>query len=152
MVWNLADSFVVNVTFDSGQSWAHSSVSSMSLTEKARLLKHEQGHYEIVAILARDMFIEMMALKNADLSSSAAVVQDVRDIMARFQGVAQPLQNLYDSTPQTNHSRNIPKQLNWDGYLNTALTQMRVPAVTAPDGATYKVPLLDVLASNGIRV
>jgi hypothetical protein len=116
------------------------------------LLKHEQGHYEIVALLARDMFIEMMQLKSAGLATSAAVGQQVRAILGRYQRVAQPLQDLYDSNAQTNNGKRSAKQLLWDGYLRTAFTQTRVPAITAPDGATYKVPLLDVLATNGIRI
>ncbi len=151
-VWNLADTLIVNITFDSSRSWVLSSVRTKPATEQTRLLKHEQGHYEIVALLARDMFIEMMQLKNARMSSSNDVATAIRGILARYQGIAQPLQDLYDSFAQTNHGRTSGKQTLWDGYLNTALTRARVPAMTAPDGKTYKVPLLEVLSNNGISV
>ena len=43
-------------------------------------------------------------------------------------------------------------QAKWEGYVNTPFTQERTPAVTAPDGAIYKVPLADVLRSAGHKV
>jgi hypothetical protein len=36
-------------------------------------------------------------------------------------------------------------QQRWEGYFNKAFTDERTPQVTAPDGATYKVRLVDVV-------
>ncbi len=149
-VWNLADTLTVNITFDSARSWVLSSVRSMPTADQARLLKHEQGHYEIVALLARDMFIEMMQLKNARMARSADVGTAVTTIFNRYRSVAQPIQDKYDSATETNHGQNTAKQTSWNGYFNTAFTQARTPLMTAPDGATYKVELLTILRNAGM--
>ena len=58
---------------------------------------------------------------------------------------SQAIHDKYDSAQETNHGRNASQQRSWDGYIQTAFTQQRTPVVRAPDGATYKVRLLDVL-------
>jgi len=59
--------------------------------------------------------------------------------------VIQPIHDKYDHRLETNHGRNAPAQRAWNGYLQRAFTSLRVPLVRAPDGATYKIRLLDVL-------
>lgn len=150
--WQLADTLVVEITFDRSASWVLTSVASKSQAEQDKLLNHEQGHYNIVALLARDMFIEMMQLKGVRLSSSAAVSNEVQAIHKRYKDAAQPVQDKYDSKKQTDHGRDAAQQAKWDGYIKTAFTQLRSPAMSAPDGTPYKVELLDVLKQNGITV
>ena len=150
--WQLADTITVAITFDSSKSWVLSSVKGMDQATKDTLLIHEQGHYDLVALLARDMFIELMQLKVARLSSSSVVAQEVQAIHSRYGNIAQPLQDLYDSKTQTDHGRDKAKQTSWNGYINTAFTQHRVPAMSAPDGTAYKVELLSVLRQNGIPI
>lgn len=150
--WQLGDTVTVAVKFDSAQSWALPSVSGMSQTDKDALLKHEQGHYDLVALLARDCFIELMQLKGARLSSSSVVAQEVQSIHARYGALAQPLQDLYDGKTQTDHGRDKAKQTLWDGYISTAFSQVRVPAMSAPDGTSYKIELLALLRQNGIPI
>lgn len=150
--WQLADTITVAVAFDSLKSWVLSSVSSMSKTDQDALLKHEQGHYNLVALLARDMFIELMQLKAARLSSSTVVAQEVQAIHTRYGNLAQPLQDLYDSKAETDHGRDKTKQAKWDGYINSAFTTARVPAESAPDGTAYKIELLPLLRQNGLNI
>ncbi len=151
MSWQLADTITVAVTWDL-KSWALPSVASMPKADQDELLKHEQGHYNLVALLARDMFIEMMQLKGARLSSSLLVAQEVQAIHTRYANLSQPLQDLYDSKSETDHGKNKPKQSAWEGYINTAFTQVRTPAQSAPDGTTYKVELLPLLRQNGLKI
>lgn len=150
--WQLNDTITVAVTFDSAQSWVLSSVAAMSQQEKDRLLNHEQGHYNLAALLARDMFLEFMQLKAARLSSSGVVAQEVQAIQRRYDQIAQPLQDLYDSKTQTDHGKDTAKQKLWDGHMNTAFTQARVPNITAPDGTLYKEEILSVLRKNSIPI
>ena len=150
--WRLGNNVTVTIKFDSSISWVLPSVASLNDTQKASLLNHEQGHYNITALLARDMFIELMQLKGVRLSSSSVVVDQAKAIFARYQKIAQPLQDLYDSSSQTNHGKDNAKQLLWDGYINTAFTKARVPAVQAPDGKLYKEELLSILRTNKIPI
>lgn len=144
--WRLADSVTVDITFNETASWVKPSAKT------AALLDHERGHYKISALLARDMFIELMQLKNVRLPTSNDVSRQASAIFQRYRDVAQKVQNVYDSAAQTNHHRNTVKQNEWNGFFDTAFTTARVPAVHAPDGKLYKVELLDVLANNNISI
>lgn len=150
--WQLGDTVTVTIKFDSAKSWVLPLVSQMSQADKDALLKHEQGHYDLVALLARDCFIELMQLKGARLSSSAVVAQEVQSIHGRYGALAQPLQDLYDGKSQTDHGRDKAKQTVWDGFISTASSQTRVPAMSAPDGTSYKIEILDLLRQNGIPI
>lgn len=150
--WSLADSVLVSITFNSAKSWVLPSVKKETADEQARLLKHEQGHYDLVALLARDMFLEFMQLKNARLSSSSAVANEVRAVHSRYANIAQPLQDLYDSKSQTDHGRNQANQDKWNGYIKTAFTTERTPRIVAPDNKAYKLEILSVLRSAGVPI
>src|SRR4051812_34496816 len=50
----------VRVTLDRPKMWAVSSART------AELLRHEQGHYDIVALIARDLFAELTGWESSD--------------------------------------------------------------------------------------
>jgi len=150
--WQLNDTITIAITFDSAKSWKLPAVDSMSQTEKDKLLKHEQGHYNLVALLARDMFIELMQVKAVRSSTATGALKLCIDIQTRYNSISQPLQVLYDSKSETDHGRDAAKQTKWDGFINTAFTQARVPQISAPDGASYKEEILSVLRNNGISI
>lgn len=151
-LYRLKDTFRVDIVFDTSSSWVIPSVHNDSASEQARLLNHEQGHYDIAALIGRDFFIEMMALKEMRGSTAGDVTSAVRTLFANYPGKAQAIQDLYDADLQTNHGRNQQKQNDWDGFFQTAYTEERVPQVNAPDGKPYKKPLFEVLDDNGITI
>ena len=63
----------VEVKLDSGVTWVLAGVPTAS--NQAKVLKHEQGHYNIAGIAARDVERALKKLRNAD--SSAFRVRDV---------------------------------------------------------------------------
>jgi hypothetical protein len=150
--WQLNDSIVIDITIDSNKSWKLPSVDSMAQAEKDRLLKHEQGHYNLVALLARDMFIELMQVKAVRTAAPQDALKLCTDIQTRYANITQQLQDLYDNKAETDHFRNIPKQTKWDGFINTSFTKARASQMTAPDGTLYKEEILTVLRSNGITI
>ena len=150
--WQLSDSIVINITIVSAKSWKVPSVDSMSEAEKKKLLNHEQGHYNLVALLARDMFIELMQVKAVRTATPQDGVKLCTDIQNRYTNITQPLQDLYDSKTETDHGRAAAKQTKWDAFINTAFTKARVPQISAPDGKLYKEEILGVLRSNGIFI
>lgn len=152
MTWQLGDTITVAVTFDSANSWVSGSVSGLAQADKDALLKHEQGHYDLVALLARDMFIEMMQLKAESFSYSSEIGQKVTAIHTRYGNLAQPVQDLYDATAQTNNGKNKAKQIIWDGYINTAFTQVRASGGSTPGGTMYKAELIPLLKQNGLQI
>lgn len=144
----LADNVTVTIKLLRGQSWAKKQrINGWPQQAQADLLRHEQGHYDITALMGRDMFIELMALKTQTFRTLQALQSAVSAIAQRYR--PQAVHTKYDSNPETDHGRNAAEQRAWDGYIRTAFTQARSPAVHAPDGASYKITLLDVLRRAG---
>jgi hypothetical protein len=112
------------------------------------LLHHEQGHYDLVALFCRDMFIEVMALKQQSSPNPQAVLTAAQAIFQRFDGFIAAVHTSYDD--QTDHGNIAPQQQRWDGFIRNAFTLPRTPPMNAPDGTPYKVPLLDVLRQGGV--
>jgi hypothetical protein len=114
------------------------------------LLHHEQGHYDLVALFCRDMFIELMALKPQTFPNAQAVITAAQAIFARFDRLIANVHTPYDN--DTQHGTVAQQQTRWDGFISSAFTTPRNPAVNAPDGTAYKVPLSDVLTRGGVTV
>jgi predicted secreted Zn-dependent protease len=145
--FSLADNVKVNVRLDSAKSWVAAWVFNEPKQFQDDLLKHEQGHYDIAALLARDMFIEIMQLKGQTFGSKAALDAAVKAVVDKHR--SQKVHDKYDEKAESNHGLNRTQQKVWDAYFQKAKTTARSPAVTAPDGALYKIPLLDVLNGAG---
>jgi hypothetical protein len=128
--YKLADAVKVVVRLQREECWVASWViaSSTSHAEQQRLLKHEQGHYDIVALLARDLLADITALTKNLYASAQEPIDDAEAIIARYQPYANSLQDLYDD--KTNHGDVRNEQVRWNGVL-----------VRAFNG----IPLLDVL-------
>ena len=144
----IADNVTVTIHVRRQHSWAKKSrINSWPQQARSDLLRHEQGHYDITALMGRDFFIELMALKGRSFPSLSALQTEVN----RLGGVydPQPIHNKYDATSETDHGRNAASQRTWDGYIQAAFTQTRTPLVRAPDGSSYKKRLLDVLRQAG---
>ncbi|HUA61809.1 MAG TPA: hypothetical protein VML19_23845 [Verrucomicrobiae bacterium] len=137
------DNLVITISMDPQRSWKRNPPND--------LLRHEQGHYDITALIARDLFIDLMALKANTYPTAAAGLADLRVVLDRYNNKTSRINTIYDSMQQTNHG-NIPTaQTRWNGMIQRAFSEPRVPQMTAPDGAVYKVQFLDVLGQNGIN-
>ncbi len=147
--YRLKDDVIITVTFGR-DSWVKSWVMGRPQAFQDRMLNHEQGHYNIVALLARDLFIDLMQLKNASMDSNRAMAQEIVRVWTQGTQKAQAIQNLYDDVTETHHGANPVDQARWDGFITTAFTQTRVPPMSAPDGTSYKVTLMSVLTGAGL--
>lgn len=146
--YRLKDDVRIAIRFRRPPSWVASWVFQRSIQEQDRLLHHEQGHYDLVALLVRDMFIDIMQLKQNTYTTAQAVLNDVTQIQQRYRPKMKPVQDRYDT--DTNHGNISTQQRRWDGFIQSAFTQARNPPVSAPDGTAYKVLLLTVLQQAGI--
>lgn len=144
----LNDNVTVTIRLLQNRSWAKKQIiNSWPSQAQQDLLRHEQGHYDITALMGRDLFIEVMALKPQTFSNLSALQTALQTISQRY--AAQPVHNKYDHSQETDHGRNAQQQRAWNNYIHTASTTPRTPAVHAPDGAVYKVRLVDVLRTAG---
>jgi hypothetical protein len=143
----IQDDVVVDIRFVANQSWAATWVFNQPQRFQNDLLKHEQGHYDITALMARDMFIDLMHLKTQTFHSHHALVQAVKAVQHTYR--LQRVHNKYDAASETKHGMNAMPQAAWNALLHQAWTVARTPAMSAPDGTPYKVRLLDVLQNAG---
>jgi len=145
----LADNITITIVFKPS-SWVASWVSGRSAQEKKDLLNHEQGHYNITALMARDLFVDLMLLKSTQFTDQQKAKTEIETITKRYStSVIQKIHDKYDSDSETKHGFNKPAQQRWDNYINQAFTTARTPASSSPDGIAHKVTLLDVLKTAG---
>jgi hypothetical protein len=148
--FRLRDDAVISVVLDRGQTFVNQWALNRPAPFPTDLLHHEQGHYDLVALFCRDMFIEIMTLKQQSLSTPQAVFTAAQAIFQRFDGFIAAVHTPYDN--QTDHGNIAQQQQRWDGFMRGAFTTPRTPSMSAPDGTPYKVPLLDVLRQGGVSL
>ena len=116
------DHVQVKVEVDRSSMW------SVKASRSDALLKHEQGHYDIVALIARDLFNELTGWdsgktpkrfrKQTDLKTAAdRLVRQAKSLAARLSGTSSSV-GVYDK--QTKHGQDTKAQEQWDKALETA--------------------------------
>jgi len=112
----------VRIALDRGRMW------SRPAARTAQLLKHEQGHYDITALLMRDLDTDLTALMQAGRSFAtqrelaqaiAHVQQPAESLVSRLQSTA-TADGVYDR--QTHHGTVATAQQRWDAALASART------------------------------
>jgi hypothetical protein len=112
----------VQVTLERGNMWAVKSA------QTADLLRHEQGHYDIVALLARDLYQELTGWntakspkrfrKETDLTGAANRLRRTAEQLVKHVGGTEQKVGIYDK--QTNHGLDAKAQEKWDKSLAAA--------------------------------
>lgn len=114
------DPLKVHATFDSTSSW----VLKSSLTKKW-LLAHEQGHFDINGLIARDLATNLLALRvygnearsaNSLKAGDTAMLKKGKHAEDRAKALYDFLQGLYDS--DTNHGMDERGQADWNKLLH----------------------------------
>lgn len=144
----LKDDVLVKIQLDGANTWVMQWALQQDRAFKENLLHHEQGHYDLVALFVRDLFIDLMQLKENTYGGGPALMADVQAVMNRYARPIREVHARYDRV--SDHGLQAGGQRTWDGYIQQAFTKERTPRVTAPDGKAYKVPLLEVLRQNGV--
>ena len=119
------------------------------------MLNHEQGHYNITALVSRDFFIDMMLLKAQTFATAQAGLAAARQIQLASVDKIRTIQQLYDREvhPEQNSGQSRgPKQQAWDGFIQAAFTNSRSSGTQAPDGTVHKVRLIDTLTQGGRQI
>ena len=148
----LVDNVVVTIEFTRTRSWVADWVATRPPPFSADLLNHEQGHYAITALCARDFFVDLMSLKPTRFDTPQAGLHAMADIKRRTLDRIPSIQAMYDREVHPEQNGGVsrgPIQLAWDGYIRSAFTIPRSPPSNAPDGVTHKIRLVDVLTRAG---
>ena len=115
---------LVQVALEQGKMW------SVKKGQTAALLQHEQGHYDILALLGRDLFDELTGWnssnppkrfrKQTDLKDAAnRTLRGYKSLAAKLAG-SSSADGVYDK--QTNHGQDAKAQEKWDKALADART------------------------------
>jgi hypothetical protein len=148
--FRIDDNLTVKVVFDPNASWRAIWVKTLPQAEQDRLLRHEQGHYHIAALMGRDFFLDVMPLKAKVYAKVEDAVAEVGTVKNNVLPKIAKVQKFYDD--DTEHGSNQAAQDRWNLMINTAFTSPRSPPATAADGVPLKVRLLDVVRGAGITL
>ena len=95
-----------------GNSWVVTS------KKTASLLQHEQGHFDISGLVARDL---MTALRNLRVSSADELQRQVTRLYSAYDAWGDELSDEYDE--QTAHGRTTAVQAEWESRIQTCIQQ-----------------------------
>jgi len=140
----IRDGLVVRVNFNTADSYKYSWVAAKSAAERATLLTHEQGHYDLAALLAREYFFQMVALQANTYASLADLTSDKEAARVATIGRQQEIFDLYDAG--TSHGTDASGQATWSGYVRTAFTLPATPPSPPVNGIQVMKSILDVLS------
>jgi hypothetical protein len=90
----------------------------------ADLLKHEQGHYDLLVLVTRALARELESLEADSVAELGRLVNEAR---STHDERAQALDAEYDR--QTNHSRDRAAQQRWDLAITSALANPRTDSI-----------------------
>jgi hypothetical protein len=129
-------------------SWRLSSISTSSGRDQVWLIKHEQGHYDIDALLARDFYERVLSMMGVTFASANEAWSQLRGHRAATIGRADAINHDYDD--DTHNSRDHNEQWNWWCAIERARQLHRSPATQGRDGRLLKIELIDALAAVGL--
>lgn len=102
-VYKLEKEPTATVQLDKAQMWVASFVFDWSQAKQDALLGHEQIHYLIGALSARDYSNEFAAIGKKEYDSAQAGIDDISDALTRnSKAKAQELQDAYDDATGSN--------------------------------------------------
>ena len=129
----------IRVTLNRASMWSRPSA------QTAALLKHEQGHYDITALLMRDLDTDLTALLQRGQTFPTR-----RDLVQAVDNLKQPAVALVNRLQSTLTSDGVYDRQTQHGTLATA--QQRWDAAFASAGTSTTKKLVDCLKSQGIAL
>ena len=126
--FELVDDVTVDIVFDRMKSWVMNWAVNKSAPFPTDLLHHEQGHYTINALIARDFYVDVLLLRDQTFKTAHDGEKAVEKIRKSTLHKLQAVHNLYDAEvhpEQVQNQTRGPKQIAWDGYFQTATLKYR---------------------------
>ena len=116
---------LVNVTLVAGRTWVMKGVPKFP--NQAAILQHEQGHFDIAAITAKDLDAALIALRNDDPKTLLA---EASQLVASISSSGQTEEETYDGPVAdggTDHGSDVTQQATWTSKLAAAKTLGDLP-------------------------
>jgi hypothetical protein len=148
-MYYLADTITIQIVLTDA-TFRAPGVAKMKADEKAALLAHEQGHYDIYALILRDYFYELQTLTGRYYDSQADLVSRLSALKATYLDRTDEMQKLYDT--DTEHSLDGAEQKAWLRAIRRATKLKRQPIARGKSGAPLERRLFDVLTEMKLLV
>jgi Bacterial protein of unknown function (DUF922) len=130
---------MIRVTLDRAAMW------SRPTAQTAALLKHEQGHYDITALLMRDLDTDLTALLQ-----QGQMFPTRRDLLQAVDNLKQPAVALVNRLQSTSTTDGVYDRQTQHGTVATA--QQRWDAALARARTSTATKLVDCLKNQGIAL
>lgn len=113
----------VTVSF-TAESWKASFIATFPQSTQDALLAHEQLHYLIMAVFARDLANELTALQKKTFQAPEDGISELDDIWLRFSSVeGQRIQDKYDGDTKHDPVAYATEQKKWRDAVEEALNK-----------------------------
>jgi hypothetical protein len=142
--FRIKDEIVVRVFTKPEETVVKRRALEASQRQKDALLAHEQGHYDIAALLARDLFVDLITLAGREFVDVKAAVGEKVD---PFKSKLKPIQDLYDD--DTNHGSHGARQQEWQTLIGRARTELRNPRTLGRNNQPLRLTLLQAIRDAG---
>lgn len=110
---------IVTVSFSKALSWVGSFALARPQAEKDALLNHEQGHYMLIALCARDYLKDLMVVRNTKYASVKECQQAMNDVGAKYGPRGGQYHTAYDDQV-ANPFEKSGEQRKWDKAIADA--------------------------------
>ncbi|MBL8588055.1 MAG: hypothetical protein JNK46_05950 [Methylobacteriaceae bacterium] len=148
-IYFLADDITIRIELGD-KTFRSPAVAKMAAGAKAELLAHEQGHYDLYALVLRDWFYELTTLTGRSYDDQAALVRLLSTLKASYLDRIGEIQQIYDS--DTEHNFNSAEQKTWLRAIRRARKLKRQPIVEGKNGKPLERRLFDVLKEMELLV
>ncbi|MGA2184645.1 MAG: hypothetical protein ABSH47_16605 [Bryobacteraceae bacterium] len=147
--YKVKDTIVVSVALDAA-SWVQDFVFTLPQPKQDELLNHEQGHFSLGALLARDFYYDLLKLRQKEYANQLQATADYDGLRNARNKAFPAIIKKYDD--DTQHGTVASQQTRWDGFVRSATNTPRVPPEKAQDGTTLTIRLVDLLKQSGIPI
>lgn len=146
-VFHIPDNIAITVAMQPA-SWRLTSVSRWTGPQQVWLIKHEQGHYDIYALMVRDFFHRIQGMIGETFFDANDLKAQMLAHRAATIGRIAETQKAYDT--DTQNSRDGSEQWTWWSAIERASQLHRSPLVKGRDGRFLRIELADALAKAGL--
>ena len=153
--YKIRDSLIVRVSLNP-DSWRLASLSTAPGPDQVWLLKHEQGHYDIHALLARDYYQRVRSMMDQPFTNPADAREQLSDHLDATLRRVEAMNRDYDATTWGGSKREV--QWSWWCAIERARQRHQSPLarddfgrlLKDDEGHLLKVELVDALRSFGL--
>lgn len=136
-VWVIRPTLSMTTSLKKSESFVMAWALNMPSPKPVDLLHHEQLHYDISALVARDalaaaaLFIDINDGFKSEFEARQALSKVMHTVFAQEKAIHKAYDDAVHPEQSKGNTRG-PEQLRWDGFIRSAKEDRRVPAINWP--------------------